>query len=59
VIPGFRRDINEICGLLGYYAALIGISVVLVLDSKAKFSNFPTNQSAESQVCDKVLNFNV
>jgi hypothetical protein len=24
VISGFRRDVNEICALLGYYAALCG-----------------------------------
>jgi hypothetical protein len=24
LISGFRRDVDEICGLLGYYAALSG-----------------------------------
>jgi hypothetical protein len=27
VISGFRRDVNEICALLGYYAAYSGNSV--------------------------------
>jgi hypothetical protein len=27
VISGFRRDVDEICALLGYYAALGGSSV--------------------------------
>jgi hypothetical protein len=28
VISDFRRDVDEICSLLGYYAALTGNSVV-------------------------------
>jgi hypothetical protein len=27
LISGFRRDVDEICALLGYYAALSGCSV--------------------------------
>jgi hypothetical protein len=30
---GFRRDVDEICVLLGYYAALSGISVLTFRDN--------------------------
>jgi hypothetical protein len=44
VISGFRREADEICALLGYYAALSGIYVptfrdnLLVTSSKIKKS---------------------
>jgi hypothetical protein len=33
VISGFRRNVDEICGLLGYYAPLTGTSVPTFWDS--------------------------
>ena len=33
VISDFRRDVDEICALLGYYAALIGIYVPTFRDN--------------------------
>jgi hypothetical protein len=35
LISGFRRDVDEICALLGYYAALSGSSVTTFRDNQS------------------------
>jgi len=35
VIPGFRREVDEICALLGYYVAYVDNSLLTFRDNKS------------------------